>query len=138
MALPTRLRFDTPHPDAVILVLLKMQIIRKLKKKRTLRVAWSREQQRRYKELVAELEEHGFTVRREELKRGHCWKAQSGMCRSMQEQLVFVDSRMSAEDQVAFLAAQVVDLLGPNRADFDSQVAGHVQTELLEAASSLG
>lgn len=83
-----------------------MQIIKKSKKKRTLRAAWSAEQERRYKELVLQLEAAGVKVRREELKRGHCWKAQSGACRSLGNRFVFIDSRLSADDQVAFLAAQ--------------------------------
>ena len=87
-----------------------MQIIKKSKKKRTLRASWSSEQERRYKELVIQLEAGGIKVRREELKRGHCWKAQSGACRSLGEKFVFIDSRLSADDQVAFLAGQVRDV----------------------------
>lgn len=84
-----------------------MQIIKKSKKKRTLRASWTPAQERRYKELVVQLEAAGVKVRREELKRGHCWKAQSGACRSLGDRFVFIDSRLSADDQVAFLAAQV-------------------------------
>jgi hypothetical protein len=87
-----------------------MQIIKKSKRKRTIRAAWSSEQERLYKELVALLEADGIRVRREELKRGHCWKAQSGTCRSRGERIVFIDSRLSADDQVAFLSAQARDL----------------------------
>ena len=84
------------------------QIIRKAKKKRTARVSWTKDQESKYKGLVSELQTRGFVVRREELKRGHCWKAQSGVCRSLTEKLIFIDSRLSAEDQVAFLAGQIV------------------------------
>lgn len=84
-----------------------MQIIKKSKKKRAVRVQWSSEQERRYKALVEQLEAEGVKVRREELKRGHCWKAQSGSCRSLGDRYVFVDSRLSADDQVAFLSAQI-------------------------------
>lgn len=58
---------------------------------------------------MAQLESEGVKVRREELKRGHCWKAQSGACRSLGDRYVFVDSRLSADDQVAFLAAQILE-----------------------------
>ena len=50
------------------------QIIRKAKRKKSSRPTWSKEQETRYKELFAQLETMGFVVRREELKRGHCWK----------------------------------------------------------------
>jgi hypothetical protein len=93
-----------------------MQIIKKSRKKRTLRPSWTADQERRYKELVVQLEAAGVKVRREELKRGHCWKAQSGACRSLGDHFVFIDSRLSADDQVAFLAAQAreVEVLAPS------------------------
>jgi hypothetical protein len=59
---------------------------------------------------VAQLEAKGFLVRREELKRGHCWKVVSGSCRSLSQNLVFVDSRLAPNDQVAFLEATVADV----------------------------
>ncbi len=51
----------------------------------------------------------GYTVRREELKRGHCWKVLSGSCRSLSTRFVFVDSRLSPDDQIAFLEATIAD-----------------------------
>lgn len=79
------------------------KILRKLKKKRVLKAPWTKSQEARYKLMVAKLEESGLTFRREELKRGHCWKVQSGVCRSQTERLFFLDSRLSPEDQIAFL-----------------------------------
>ncbi len=49
-------------------------------------------------------------MRREELKRGHCWRAVSGACRSMSQRIVFVDSRLSPSEQVAFLGMKVREL----------------------------
>lgn len=83
------------------------QIIKKVKRRKNLRPAWSKEKESQYKDLVARLEALGFTVRREELKRGHCWKVQSGSCRSLTQRLVFVDSRLSPDDQVAFLGTKL-------------------------------
>jgi hypothetical protein len=85
-------------------------IARKTKKRRSLRPSWSKEQENRYRELVSTLEQAGLNVRREELKRGHCWRAVSGSCRSMTERFVFVDSRLSPDEQIAFLGLQVGEL----------------------------
>lgn len=85
-------------------------IIRRAKKRKTARPAWSQEQEHRYKALVAQLEAKGFLVRREELKRGHCWKVVSGSCRSLSQNLVFVDSRLAPNDQVAFLETTLADI----------------------------
>lgn len=85
------------------------QIIRKAKRKKSSRPTWSKEQETRYKELFAQLETMGFVVRREELKRGHCWKVLSGSCRSLTQKLVFLDSRLSPDDQIAFLQAKIVE-----------------------------
>ena len=85
-------------------------IIRRAKKRKSTRPTWTQDQENRYKALVAQLEAKGFLVRREELKRGHCWKVVSGSCRSLSQNLVFVDSRLAPNDQVAFLEATVADV----------------------------
>jgi hypothetical protein len=86
------------------------QIIRRAKKKKSSRPAWSKEQELRYKELIVHLESKGFMVRREELKRGHCWKVISGSCRSLTNHYVFVDSRLAPQDQIAFLEVTLADI----------------------------
>lgn len=86
------------------------QIIRRAKKRKSSRPTWSKDQEHRYKELLALLEGRGYIVRREELKRGHCWKVVSGSCRSFSHHYVFVDSRLSPQDQVSFLEATLADL----------------------------
>jgi hypothetical protein len=87
-----------------------IMIAQKTKKRRSLRPTWSKDQENRYRELVATLEQAGLHVRREELKRGHCWRAVSGSCRSMTERFVFVDSRLSPDEQIAFLGLQVAEI----------------------------
>ncbi len=84
-------------------------IIRKAKKRKSFRPAWTKEQDLKYKELVAQLEQLGFTVRREELKRGHCWKVVSGSCRSLSQRFIFVDSRLAPQDQISFLELKLLD-----------------------------
>lgn len=49
-------------------------------------------------------------MRREELKRGHCWKAISGACRSLSHHYIFVDSRLAPQEQVAFLQGKLLDI----------------------------
>jgi hypothetical protein len=88
------------------------QIIRKAKKRKSARPAWTKEQEQRYRDLSAQLEQAGFVVRREELKRGHCWKVVSGSCRSLSQHFIFVDSRLAPQEQVAFLEGQLADITG--------------------------
>ncbi len=92
-------------------------MIRKLKRKKSSRPTWSDSQSARYKELVGQLEQLGFVVRREELKRGHCWKVLSGACRSLAQRYIFVDSRLSPEEQVAFLSTKVSEATEPSVVD---------------------
>lgn len=85
-------------------------IIRKAKKRKSFKPAWTKDQDVRYKEMVSQLEQFGFTVRREELKRGHCWKVVSGACRSLSQRFIFVDSRLAPQDQLSFLEAKILDV----------------------------
>lgn len=86
------------------------QIIRKAKKRRSSRPSWTKDQEQKYKDFITQLEEKGFTVRREELKRGHCWKVVSGTCRSESNHFIFVDSRLAPPEQIAFLESKLRDL----------------------------
>jgi hypothetical protein len=85
-------------------------IIRKAKKRKSFKPAWTKEQDVKYKDMVSQLEQLGFTVRREELKRGHCWKVVSGSCRSLTQRFIFVDSRLAPQEQLAFLEATILDV----------------------------
>ncbi len=51
-----------------------------------------------------------YVVRREDLKRGFGWKVVSGACRLNEDRIIFVDRRMTQEDQVSFLTAKIVSL----------------------------
>ena len=50
----------------------------------------------------------GYEVRREQLKRGPGWKVISGECQAKGSNLIFVDSRMSQDDQIKFLLNKMV------------------------------
>ena len=87
-------------------------MIKKSKRKKSTRPTWTETQTSRFKELVGRLEQLGFVTRREELKRGHCWKVFSGACRSLTQKFIFVDSRLSPDEQVSFLSAKVSEITG--------------------------
>lgn len=91
----------------------QINIIRKTKT-RGGRKPWPAQKERKYQELVQRLESAGFTVRREELKRGPNWRVVSGSCRSVDRKLVFIDSRLSPDDQISFLLGKVADLPDEN------------------------
>lgn len=63
-----------------------------------------------FKELSERLRSAGYEVRRERLKTGHGWKAVSGSCRAEQVSYIFVDSRLSQDDQIVFLRARLREL----------------------------
>jgi hypothetical protein len=63
-----------------------------------------------FAELVGILEGAGYEVRREKLKQGAGWKVLSGSCRCGDERLVFVDRRLSQEDQIAFVTSRISQL----------------------------
>lgn len=70
---------------------------------------WTPAKSDKLKSLVQALEEVGFVVRREELKRGHGWKAVSGVCTAKNSRFVFVDSRLSPDEQIAFLQGRITN-----------------------------
>jgi hypothetical protein len=80
-----------------------LPMIKKAKRRKNARPTWSKEQEAAYKAAITDLEQLGYEVRREELKRGHGWKAMSGSCRSAGQRIIFVDNRLTPAEQVAFL-----------------------------------
>ncbi len=71
-----------------------------------------------FKGLSSILEKAGVSVRREELKRGHGWKATSGFCRHEDTPVIFVDRMLPQDDQIAFLVDQMLDLkVAPSEED---------------------
>jgi hypothetical protein len=63
-----------------------------------------------FKVLAGVLERAGYTVRREELKRGPSWSVHSGVCRALDQRLIFVDRRITQDDQVALLSSYLTRL----------------------------
>ncbi|MEZ4754090.1 MAG: hypothetical protein R3A13_07245 [Bdellovibrionota bacterium] len=61
-----------------------------------------------FKDLSDILHKAGFFVRREELKRGHGWKVLSGECSTEGSKYIFVDRRMSQDEQIAFLLNKII------------------------------
>ena len=66
------------------------------------------------KQLILDLEQAGFKVRREKLKQGPGWKTISGTCRVNTDKIVFLDSGMPHEEQVVFLRS-ILDSLDLGR-----------------------
>ena len=66
----------------------------------------TKEKESLIKGLAAVMKEHGLTVRREKLRSGPGWKVVSGSCRVKDERLVFVDPRLSLEEQILFLVGR--------------------------------
>jgi hypothetical protein len=61
-----------------------------------------------YRSLCEQLSQQGFTVRREKLKQGFGWKVVSGSCEALGQRMIFVDQRMSQDDQIAFLQSRLL------------------------------
>lgn len=74
------------------------------------RIAEAAEKECKIKELIAQLEQHGITIRREKLKSGHGWKTVSGSCRMSEKSLVFVDRKLPLDEQLLFLSGIVSQL----------------------------
>ncbi len=62
------------------------------------------------KELAVFAETQGFTVKRENLKQGIGWKVMSGSCRFNEQQIIYVDRKLSQADQISFLFSKFVSL----------------------------
>lgn len=56
-------------------------------------------------ELLLKAQELGFQVRKEKLKQGHGWRCMSGACLLKGEKILFLDSKMSLDEQVYFLSS---------------------------------
>lgn len=86
-----------------------------IKKKRNRKKSLHKDpaKEREIKDLIVQVETLGFQVRREELKRGLGWRAQSGACRIEKTQYIFVDRRMSQDDQIDFLKGQLLVMSPP-------------------------
>ena len=65
------------------------------------------QKEREFRELSAQLAQQGFTVRREKLKQGFGWKVVSGACCALGKNYIFVDQRMSQDDQLSFLKSKL-------------------------------
>lgn len=78
-----------------------------LKKGRAAVKAYDPQKEALFKKFRESLESAGYQVRREELKRGAGWKVMSGSCRAMDQKFIFVDRRLSQDEQLEFLRDQM-------------------------------
>lgn len=63
-----------------------------------------------FKELAQKLAESGVIVRRERLKQGPGWKVLSGSCQVTESNYLFVDSRLSQDEQLELLSNRLAHL----------------------------
>lgn len=86
-------------------------MILKIKKKKTKRASQASAKdpvkEGIFKGMVNLFEQAGIAVRREELKRGHGWKATSGFCIHNDVPTLFVDRLLPQDEQISFLAEQI-------------------------------
>lgn len=78
----------------------------KRRKSRKALSAKDKKTEARIRQVAKILEENGYVVRREKLKRGIGWQAQSGECRAQDEKIIFVDRRLSIQEQLEFISSQ--------------------------------
>lgn len=88
-----------------------MVMIRKKKRRNTRSQVLPRDPQKEkvYRSLTTILSDAGYTIRREELKRGSGWSATSGACIHQQTPHLFVDRRLTQDDQIAFLVERMIE-----------------------------
>ena len=90
-----------------------------------------------FKDLSQILEGAGYVVRREKLKQGHGWKVVSGTCTAQGSNLVFVDRRMSQDDQISFLLARIGQLNVPVPQEKLAALPEVIAKQLAEAGHGL-
>ncbi len=79
--------------------------------------------------LISDIEALGVQVRREELKRGLGFRVMSGRCRAFDKAMIFLDRRLSQDEQIDFLKTQAAALgegrvQQPDSSDMAQAVAG--------------
>lgn len=84
--------------------------------------------------LVEALTAVGIKVRREELRKGPGWRAQSGICRVGGVPVVFVDSAHTPAEQRQFLLSLVGALKGELRDSVVRALPESLQSLLVEAS----
>lgn len=56
-------------------------------------------------DLLLKTGDLGFQVRREKLKQGHGWRCMSGACLLKGQKVLFLDTRVSLDEQIHFLSS---------------------------------
>lgn len=88
-----------------------------------------------FKHLTKLLGDYGYTVRREALKQGHGWRVLSGSCVAAEQDMIFVDKRLSQDEQISFLVTKIVSLgLQPTAeqlAHLPEKITNQIQVEVI-------
>ncbi len=67
------------------------------------------EDEKNIKTLIKILKQHDLDIRREKLMRGDAFRVKSGACNFKDKQLIFIDKRMPADQQLSAIIDYVVD-----------------------------
>lgn len=78
-----------------------------------------------FSELLASL---GIVVRREELKRGLGWRAQSGKCKAQDSKMLFVDRRSLLSEQAAVLSQAILE----NKSQINEDIISKLNSDVAE------
>lgn len=84
-----------------------MEIIKKTKKRKS--VTRDGKKEHIFRQLSTILDQAGYEVRREKLRQGFGWRVASGDCRAEESRYVFVDRRLSQDEQISFLVSKIRD-----------------------------
>ena len=87
------------------------------------------------KSLSTLIERAGVQVRREELKRGHGWKATSGFCHHNTNPVLFLDRLLPQDEQISFLLDQIEELKIQTDLNETSEFPEVVQRRLAEVGA---
>ena len=63
-----------------------------------------------FRQLSEIIKSKGFFVRRESLKSGIGWRVFSGTCEYAEQQFIFIDKRLSQDDQIDFMVGKALEL----------------------------
>jgi hypothetical protein len=55
--------------------------------------------------LIDQVQKLGYVIRKEKLKQGFGWRCQSGSCHFKGQPVLFLDSKLSLEEQADFLSS---------------------------------
>lgn len=78
--------------------------------RKRLKTPWNPKKEQLFSDLSEIIENHGVTVRREQLKAGPGFRVRSGSCRMEGDKFLFIDRFLPQDDQLLLLIAKLKSL----------------------------